>query len=191
MKDQNQLAIARPRRVPWLAWIFLNFVGVVLILPVVSAMISTEADGGHSWRLLVVLGIVLVAALLLCLKATSLPFRRRGDNRQLWKERFPAHTVQAVQRFLRTVGESLGYRAQDWSKLGPDDDLSTLHHRWSGGDGMELVELVMVVEREYSVGLPEEFLSTDKTLGEMFGYVMRTVGGPSVPKRAEPNRREE
>lgn len=46
MKDQSQFAIAKPRRVPWLAWIFLNFVGVVHILPMVSAVVSAEAEGG-------------------------------------------------------------------------------------------------------------------------------------------------
>ncbi|MCW5555913.1 MAG: hypothetical protein KIS67_27615 [Verrucomicrobiae bacterium] len=181
MKGQNQFAIAEPRRVPWLAWIFLNFALVVLILPMFSAIVSAESDGGHSWRLPVVLGILLVAALWVCLNATSLPFRGRGDNRQLWKERFPGHTDQEIQRFLQTVGKALGYREQDWSKLGPEDDLSTLHHRWNGGDGMELVESVMGVEREYSLALPEEYLSTNKTLGDLFAYVTRpgADGSPS------------
>jgi len=191
MKGQNPSAIAKPRPVPWLAWTFLNFVGVVLILPVVSAMISTEADGGHSWRLPVVLGILLVAALYFCLKAASPPLRGHGDSRQLWKERFPAHTDQAVQRFLQTVGESLGYRAQDWRKLGPADDLGTLQHRWSGGDGMELIELVMNMEREYALELPEEFLSSPRTLGELFDYVMQTRNRPSVPSGTGPDQREE
>lgn len=168
MKDQSQFAIAKPRGVPWLAWIFLNFVGVVLILPMVSAIVSAEAEGGHCWRLPVVLGILSVAALWVCLKATFHPFRGRGDNRHLWKKRFPAHTSQEIQRFLQTVGESLGYREGDWGKLRPEDDLVGLKHRWSGGDGMELVELVMQLEREYSLALPEEFLSTNKTLGDLF-----------------------
>ncbi len=168
MKGQNQFAIAKPRRVPWLAWIFLNFALVVLILPMFSAIVSAEAEGGHSWRLPVVLGILLVAALLFCLKTASRLFRGRCDNRQLWKERFPTRTEQEIQHFLRTVGEALGYRASDWGKFRPGDDLPALKHRWSGGDGMELVELVMAVEREYSVELAEEFLSTNKTLGDLF-----------------------
>lgn len=181
MKGQNQFAIAKPRRVPWLAWVFLNFALVVLILPMVSAIVSAETDGGHSWRLPVVLGILLVAVVWFCLKATSRPFRGRGDNRPLWKERFPAHTDQETKRFLQTVGESLGYREQDWRKLGPDEDLSSLHHRRNGGDGMELVELVMAVEREYGLELPEEFLSTNKTLGDLFAYVTRPGADQSPP----------
>ena len=191
MKGQNSSAIAKHRSVPWLAWIALNFVLVVLILPMVSAMISAEADGGHSWRLPVVLGILLAAALYYCLKAASPPLRGHGDRRQLWKERFPAHAGQEIQRFLQTVGESLGYRAQDWCKLGPDDDLGALHHRWCGGDGMELTELVMSVEHEYSLELPEAFLSSPKTLGELFDYIMQAATGPSVPRATGPDQRDQ
>ena len=169
----NQTVTIKARTMPWLAGVFVNVVGGLLILPMISAMVSSGADAGHSWRLPVILGIVLVAAVWFCLKAASRPFRGRGDSSQPWKERFPAHTDQELQRFLQTVGESLGYRAQDWRKLGPEDDLSTLHHRWGGGDGMELVELVMAVEREYALELPEDFLTTDRKLGDLFAHITR------------------
>ncbi len=46
---------------------------------------------------------------------------------------------------------------------------------YGGAILVELVELVMNVEREYSLELPEEFLTTDKTLGELFAYVTRSA----------------
>lgn len=180
----NQVVALKARPVPWLAWVFLNFVGVVLIVPIVSEVVSAEADAGHAWRLPVFLGIGLVAAFWFCLKAASRPLRGREDSGPLWQERFPAQTEQELQRFLQTVGESLAYQASDWDKLRPEDDLSALKHRWSGGDGMELVELVMAVEHEYSLELPEGFPSSSKTLGDLFAHVTRTAASRDLSSGA-------
>jgi hypothetical protein len=38
---------------------------------------------------------------------------------------------------------------------------------------MDIVELVMAVEEEYELNLPESFLETCQTLGELFDYVTR------------------
>lgn len=169
----------------------LPFFIVAVLLVALTGMVFLVGAGWDRPRLLPGLGLALVVAVSVVVTATCHPIRRRTDASQLWKERFPARAEPEFQRFLETVGKSLGYRAQHWSKPGPDDDLSTLHHRWNGGDGMELIELVMGVEREYGLELPEQFLSTNKTLGEMFDYVTRTAAGLAVPKSTGPNQRAE
>ncbi len=119
------------------------------------------------------------------------PIRGRSDATDLWKAQFPAHTGEEIQRFIRVVGESFGFGARHWSKLRPDDPLAAIHHQWSGGDGMEAVELLMHVEREYSFQVPEEFLTTDKTLGELFVYVTRPARDLSTPPGFGPSNQGE
>jgi acyl carrier protein len=164
---------------------------VALLLVALTGVVFLVGAGWALPGVLLWLCLAVVVAVSVVVGGTCHPIRGRTDVSQLWNERLPAHTEQELQRFLQTVGESLGYRAQDRSKLGPDDDLSTLHHRWHGGDGMELVELVMFVEREYSLKLPEEFLTTDRTLGELFDHVMRAASARSTPADTGPTQPSE
>lgn len=177
--DPNQPAAGTPRLTRWSAWIVPFFVGALVLAAVVGVVFHAVGGSCDVWRLLGWLGLGFVAALMVGVKAACHSIRGRSDATHLWKERFPTHTQGEIQRFIRVVGESFGFRARHWSKFRPDDPLTAIHHQWSGGDGMELVELVMHVEREYSVELPEEFLTMEKTLGELFVYVVRPAPGQS------------
>ena len=145
-------------------------------------------DGWDLPTLLSWLGLGLIVAVVLGVKAARHPMRERADAMHLWRARFPLPPEAEIQRFLRVVGQSYGFRAEHGSKLRPDDTLAAIPHRWSGGDGLELVELVMAVEDEYSRELPEEFLTTDKTLAELFDCVTRPPArlGSSPPSEGLP-----
>ncbi len=185
--DQDQPAAGTARLTQWSVWIVPFFVGALLLAAVVGVVFWTVGGRWNVCTLLGWLGLAFVAVLMVGVKAACHSIRGRSDATHLWKDRFPTHTQGEIQRFIRVVGESFGFRARHWSKLRPDDHLSDIRHQWSGGDGMELVELVMHVEREYSVQLPEEFLTMEKTLGELFVYVARPAPGQSRLSGAGPS----
>jgi len=164
-----------------LAWTLMVLLGTAIIVGEAAA-IGAALTGNLDKNLFPFLLPVLVyIGLYFCLKAAFDPFRQRLDAGPLWQQQFPTRRAQEIQRFLRTVGEALEYHTSDWGKFRPADDLAALKHRWSGGDGMELVELAMQLEREYSLSLPEDFLSTDKTLGDLLEYLTRPGADESPP----------
>ena len=181
----NQPVASRPPVRRWLAWAVLVLIGATIIVGELAAIDTAQVEGSDKNWFPLLLVVVLYIAIFFGLKATFHPIRGRGDERPSWKQRFPTHTDEEIQRFIRVVGESFGFRARNWSKLRPDDGLTAISQQWFCGDGMELVELVMLLEHEYSVELPEEFLTTEKTLGELFDYVsQRRAGHPPTPDSA-------
>lgn len=52
---------------------------------------------------------------------------------------------------------------------------------------MGMVNLVMAVEKEYALNLPDSFLETSETLGELFDYVTRHGIGCPMSVAARPS----
>lgn len=151
----NPSVAGEPRSPQRLAWRFMLVLGAAIIVGEVVAIVAALSSDSDTGLFPFLLPVLIYIALYVWLKAAFDPLRRRPDADPLWNERFPTHSVQEIQRFLRTVGEALGLQASDWSKLRPDEDWGAVKHRWSGGDGLELVELAMAMEDEYSLELPE------------------------------------
>lgn len=180
LQPPNQSVAGKPRSPQRLAWRFMLLLGAAIVAGEVVAIVAALSSNSDTGLFPFLLPVLICIALYFCLKAAFDPVRQRPDARPLWKERFPTHSVQEIQRFLRTVGEALGFQASDWGKLRPAEELSAVKHRWLGVDGMELVELTLTVEREYFLDLSEEFLGTNKTLGELFAYVTRPAASHAL-----------
>jgi hypothetical protein len=186
-KVANQSAAERICSVRWSSWIVPFFIRALLLAALVGVAFHVVRASWDLPRLLFWLGLGFVAAVIVGVKVGCHPIRGRSDASHLWNEQFPTHMQEEIPRFIRIVGKSFGFGARHWSKVRPDDGLSAIHHQWSGGDGKEVVELVMHVEREYSLELPGEFLTTEKTLGELFAYVTRPATGRSTLAGAGPS----
>jgi acyl carrier protein len=159
-----------PRGVRWAAWTLLILMGGTVVVPVIAAFVTAVMDGLDLGKLPFLVAIVLWVVLFLALKSLFHPIRGRTDESRAWRERFPTRSDQEVQRFLRIVGESLALREDRQCRLRPDDRVRDLTQEVFCGDGMDIVELVLAVEEEYGLELPE---SGSETLGEVFDYVIR------------------
>ncbi len=145
--------------------------------------LTDNGSPSRAWLLVVFLAIYLVG--FFCLQAATRPIRGRTDQRQSWKERFPAHREQELDRFLQIVGEELGLRKERWRRLRPDDRMVAVTQQWLCGDGMDIIELFLAIEQEYELDLPESFHTPDRTLGDLFAYVTQHSsrgGGSSQPE---------
>ncbi len=73
----------------------------------------------------------------------------------------------------------MGLREAHWCRLRPDDRVRDLTQEVFCGDGMDVIELVMDLENEYALELPDALLEEARTLGDLFDYVVgQNVGGP-------------
>jgi acyl carrier protein len=164
----------------------LIFIGGTVLVGVVAAFVTAAVDGLDTRKLPFLLGIVLFVVLVLCLKAAFHPIRGRMDEMDRWRQQFPTQSDQEFQRFLQIVVESLGLRTKHLRRLRPDDRVRALNQEALCGDGMEMVELIIAIEAEYALNLPDSFLVTSETLGELFDYVTRHDTGRPVSAAARP-----
>ncbi len=182
---QTQEAARKPLLALWLAWGGLILIGGALVTTLVSTVVILAKDGLDSRRLPFLLFIVVFVGFFFCLKAVLHPICGRTDERQTWKERFPTHTDQEFERFLRVVGDSLGIREKHRGRLRPDDRVHALSQEWLCGDGMEVIELVMAIEQEYGLDLPESIHEKTNTLGDLFAHVSQGSPGRPPPAACE------
>jgi acyl carrier protein len=163
-------AASKSRTVRWLAWGVLILIGGTLLVAVVAAAVTAGSDAK---TLSVLVAIALFVVVFFALQFAFHPVRGRTDESHSWKERFPAHTDQEFERFLRVVGKKLGIREKNLFRLHPDDRVTALTQEAFFGDGMDIIELVMAIEEEYALELPDAFLEQARTLGDLFDYVTR------------------
>jgi len=170
-KQPTQPGTRKPFVLRGLAWGLLILIGGTLVTAVVSAFVTAARDGLDARKLPFLVVIVIWFVLFFSVKAATHPIRGRSDERPSWKERFPSHTDEEIKRFLQVVGDELGICKEHRCRLCPDDRVAALTQEWLCGDGMDLVELLMAIETEYGLDLPERFYERDRTLGDLFDYV--------------------
>jgi acyl carrier protein len=184
----NQTATRKPRLLRWLAWGMLMLIGGTVVTALVSTCVTVAKDDLDSRWLPFLVVIVIWVVLFFGVKAATHPLRGRSEERPSWKQRFPAHTDAAIQRFLQVAGDSLGVSEKQLSRLRPDDRVAALTREWLCGDGMDIVELLLAIESEYALELPESYHERDRTLGDLFDYVsQQRTGPPPTRDSAKPN----
>jgi len=172
-------ATGKPKLLQCLAWGVLTLVVGTVVVGAVGACMTVGKTGLYTRKLPFLLPVALFVVLFFWLKAALHPIRGRGDERHSWQEHFPTRSDQEVQRFVRAVGDSLGLREAHWCRLRPDDRVRDLTQEVFCGDGMDVIELVMDLENEYALELPDALLEEARTLGDLFDYVVgQNVGGP-------------
>jgi acyl carrier protein len=170
----------------WFAWGGLILIGAGLAIPLVSAIVSAGKESAASRTLPIPLVIIAIwFALFFGIKALTNPILGRSDERRAWKERFPRHTDQEFERFLRVTTDSLLTSEKHRDRLRPDDRVAALTQESMGGDGMDIIEFVMAVEGEYRLELPESFLERAQTLGDFFAYVTQHGAAKPPPSASE------
>ena len=183
VEQPTQTATRKPSLICLLAWGGLILIGGILLIVLLSLFQSVAKDGVDSQKLPLLLIIVIWLVLFFLLQAATHPIRGRGDERRSWCERFPAQTDQEFDRFLHVVGDVLGLRTQRSCRLRPDDRVAALTQEWWCGDGLEIIELIMAIEREYGLELPQGFQERDQTLGNLFAYVIQHSSQGPDPSR--------
>lgn len=170
----------RPRVLRWVVWMVLIAVGGTVVGGVVEAIVGAATDGLDVGKLLVWVFIGALALVLMGLRSWLNPINRRPDQMSQWRRQFPGHSEQEIRRFIQTVGEPLVLRDASIPRLSPDDRPADVSRAF-GGDGMDVVEMAMAVEREYALRLPENPSEGPQTLGELFCYVTRDA--PTLARR--------
>ena len=187
-KQPTQTGTRKPFVLRWLAWGLLIMIGGTLVTALVSTFVTVPRDGLDSRMLPFLVVIVIWVVLFFSVKAATHPIRGRSDERPSWKERFPSHTDEEIKRFLQVVGDELGIRKERWCRLRPDDRVAALTQEWLCGDGLDIIELLMAVEQEYGLELPESFHERDRTLGDLFDYVSQhRAGHRATPDSSKPD----
>jgi acyl carrier protein len=164
----------------------LILIGGTILVGLAAAFLAAVVPGLDTRKLPWLLAIVLFAVIFFSLKAAFHPIRGRMDEMDRWRQQFPTQSDQEFQRFLQIVVESLGLRTKHLRKLRPDDRVRALSQEAFCGDGMDIVELIMAIETEYALNLPDSFLETSETLGELFDYVTRHDTGRPVSAAVRP-----
>lgn len=183
--------VHKPRMLRWIAWTVLILMGGTILVTVITTFVTAAVDGLDARKVSVLLAIVCVAALIACLKSALNPMRRRPDQMHRWREQFPTQSEEEIQRFLQIVSGSLALPKARTCKLSPYDRAGDLS--WPlGGDGMEIVEMIMAVEEAYGVDLPDDSLETCKNLGQLFASVTQHGNGqlasPATGRRDQTQR---
>jgi acyl carrier protein len=173
-------ATGKPKVFQWFAWGVLILVVGTVGAAAVGMCMTASKDGVDIRKWPFLLPIALFVVLFFCLKAALHPIRSRGDEQRSWQEQFPTRSDEEVRRFVRTVGDSLGLREAHRCRLRPDDRVRDLTQEVFCGDGMDVIELVMDLEMEYALELPDALLEEARTLGDLFDYVvpLRVKGPP-------------
>ena len=170
-----------PSLIRWFVWGFLILLLAGWIIPLVGAIFAVAKEGSSSRTLPFLIFMVVFVVGFFGIKALTNPILGRGDERRTWEERFPSHTDQEIDRFLRVVADSLLSSDKHLARLRPDDTAAALTQQWLFGDGMDIIELLMSVEQEYGLELPECFHEGDRNLGDLFDYVTRASSGRPPP----------
>ena len=170
VEHSSQPGVRLPRLMRWVAWMLVILMGGTFLVAVVAAFVTDTVDGLDTRKLPVLLAIVFVAAIIAWLKCGFNPIRRRTDHMNRWRQLFPAQNEQEIRAFLQVVSKALLLGTKHNCKFSPDDRMQDLSRAF-GGDGLEIVEMLMAVEWAYALDLPDSFLETNETLGTLFDYV--------------------
>jgi acyl carrier protein len=89
-----------------------------------------------------------------------------GRTGPLWEERYVATTEERV---VDIVCENLGVNKDQVTR-------STSFIEDVGADSLDIVELVMELEEEFEITIPDEQAEKIKTVGEAIDYIERELG---------------
>ena len=84
----------------------------------------------------------------------------------LWEERIVASTTE--ERVIEIVCENLGVNKEQVTR-------STSFTEDVGADSLDIVELVMELEEEFEITIPDEQAEKIKTVGEAIDYIDREL----------------
>ncbi len=173
-KDPNQAGAGRPGVAGLLGWVGMLLLGLFVLIFVSAAL--GPSHKGLVWPVVVMVCFVVFSFI----QAACHPLRGRTEQSQSWREKFPTHDEQEVRRFLQVVGESLGLKEERMRRLRPDDRPEDLTQEEFCGDGLDIIELRMAIEKAYTLELPDSFVERAGTLGDLFEYVTRIKTVPLV-----------
>lgn len=179
-----------PKLIRWLAWGLLLVLGGGLVLQIVTTVFSVARTGWDARALAPLLFIAIFVVGFFGIKALTNPILGRDDERLAGREKFPNHTEQEIERFLRVAGDSLLTSEKHHHRLRPDDTPASITQEWLGGDGMDIIELIMALEEQYGLTLPEDSPERLRTLGDLFALVTQHGSGrtdfAAAPRAAPP-----
>jgi len=87
----------------------------------------------------------------------------RGVSEPLWEEPIVATTEE---RIIQIVCDNLGVNKEQVTR-------NTSFQEDIGADSLDIVELVMELEEEFEITIPEEHADKIKTVGEAIDYIER------------------
>jgi acyl carrier protein len=93
--------------------------------------------------------------------------RRRGGLGPRWEDRIVASTVE--ERVIEIVCENLGVNKEQITR-------STSFTEDVGADSLDIVELVMELEEEFEITIPDDQAEKIKTVGEAIDYIEKEIG---------------
>src|ERR671936_2462739 len=89
----------------------------------------------------------------------------QGSARLLWEER----TVPSVEeRVIEIVCENLGVNKEQVTR-------NTSFIEDVGADSLDIVELIMELEEEFEINIPDEQAEKIRTVGEAIDYIEREI----------------
>jgi acyl carrier protein len=88
-----------------------------------------------------------------------------GGMRRLWEDK----TVSVEERVIEIVCENLGVNKEQVTR-------STKFIEDIGADSLDIVELVMELEEEFEITIPDDQAEKIKTVGEAIDYIEREMG---------------
>jgi acyl carrier protein len=92
--------------------------------------------------------------------------RRRGGLGPRWEDRIVASTVE--ERVIEIVCENLGVNKEQVTR-------STSFTEDVGADSLDIVELVMELEEEFEITIPDDQAEKIKTVGEAIDYIEKEI----------------
>jgi acyl carrier protein len=104
----------------------------------------------------------------------------RGVSEPLWEEPIVATTEE---RIIQIVCDNLGVSKEQVTR-------NTSFQEDIGADSLDIVELVMELEEEFEITIPDEEAEKIKTVGQAIDYIEAKLkekgsgGGPSAPPPA-------
>jgi acyl carrier protein len=93
--------------------------------------------------------------------------RRRGGLDPLREDRTVSSTIE--QRVIEIVCENLGVNKEQVTR-------STSFTEDIGADSLDIVELVMELEEEFEITIPDDQAEKIKTVGEAIDYIEKEIG---------------
>jgi len=94
--------------------------------------------------------------------------RRRGGLTPLWEDRIVSSN-NVEQRVIEIVCENLGVNKEQVTR-------STSFTEDVGADSLDIVELVMELEEEFEITIPDDQAEKIKTVGEAIDYIEKEQG---------------
>jgi acyl carrier protein len=92
--------------------------------------------------------------------------RRRAGLGPRWEDRIVASTVE--ERVIEIVCENLGVNKEQVTR-------STSFTEDVGADSLDIVELVMELEEEFEITIPDDQAEKIKTVGEAIDYIEKEI----------------